>query len=87
MPDFLSEEIQDYISQLYGIKPTDRLFEVTKHYLKHEMDRGSKSAGAKRICMHDCIIKNIKMRNKLAHETQSFFSAILARIGQLTNSQ
>ena len=25
MPDFLSEEIQDYISQLYGIKPTDRL--------------------------------------------------------------
>ncbi len=22
--------------------------------------------------MHDCIIKNIKMRNKLAHETQSF---------------
>lgn len=53
MPDFLSEEIQDYISQLYGIKPTDRLFEVTKHYLKHEMDRGSKSAGVKRIRIHD----------------------------------
>lgn len=53
MPDFLSEEIQDYISQLYGVKPTDRLFEVTKHYLKHEMDRGSKSAGVKRIRIHD----------------------------------
>ena len=53
MPDFLSEEIQDYINQLYGIKPTDRLFEVTKHYLKHEMDRGSKAAAVKRIRIHD----------------------------------
>ena len=36
MPDFLAEEMQDYISQLYGIEPNDRIFEITKHYLKHE---------------------------------------------------
>lgn len=53
MPDFLSEEIQDFIGQIYGIKPNDRLFPITKHYLKHEMERGSKAAGVKRIRIHD----------------------------------
>ena len=32
---------------LYGIKPTDRMFVVTKSYLHHEMTRGSKEAGGK----------------------------------------
>ena len=53
MPDFLSDEIRDFIGQIYGIKPTDRLFPITKHYLKHEMERGSKAAGVKRIGIHD----------------------------------
>jgi len=53
MPDFLVEEIQEYISQLYGIKDTDRLFEITKSYLKREMERGSKAAGVKKIRIHD----------------------------------
>ena len=30
LPDFLAEEMQDYIRQLYGIEKTDRLFDVTK---------------------------------------------------------
>ncbi len=38
---------------LYGIKPTDRLFQISKHYLHHEMDRGSKAAKVKRIRIHD----------------------------------
>ena len=37
----------------YGIKPNDRLFTVTKSYLHHEMDRGAKAAGVKRIRIHD----------------------------------
>ena len=53
MPDFLVEEIQEYISQLYGIKDTDRLFEITKSYLKREMERGSKAARVKKIRIHD----------------------------------
>lgn len=52
MPDFLSDEIRDFIGQIYGIKPNDRLFPITKHYLKHEMERGSKKAGVKRIRIH-----------------------------------
>ncbi len=31
----------------------DRIFTVTKSYLHHEMDRGSKAAGVKRIRIHD----------------------------------
>ena len=34
-------------------KPDQRIFEVTKSYLHHEMDRGAKEAGVKRIRIHD----------------------------------
>ena len=40
MPAFLCEEMRDYIKSLYGVKPTDRIFTVTKSYLHREMDRG-----------------------------------------------
>ena len=33
--------------------PSDRLFEVTKHYLKHEMERGCKKTGLREIRVHD----------------------------------
>lgn len=53
MPTFLCEEMRDYIKSLYGVKPTDRIFTVTKSYLHREMDRGAKEAGVKRIRIHD----------------------------------
>ncbi|MBP3901333.1 MAG: site-specific integrase [Blautia sp.] len=53
MPKFLAEEMQDYIKSLYGIEPDQRIFEMTKHFLHHEMDRGAKEAGVKRIRIHD----------------------------------
>ena len=37
----------------YGLKKKDRIFPVTKSYLHHEMDRGAKAAGVKRIRIHD----------------------------------
>ena len=52
MPKFLCEEIEEYLKMLYGIKPTDRMFNVTKSYLQHEMQRGAKAAGVKRIKIH-----------------------------------
>lgn len=52
MPNFLCEEIKEYLNMLYGIKPNDRIFVVTKSFLHHEMDRGSKAAGVKRIKIH-----------------------------------
>ncbi len=53
MPQFLCEEMQDYFGTLYGLKKKDRIFPLTKSYLHHEMDRGSKAAGVKRIRIHD----------------------------------
>ena len=53
MPDFLALEIQDYIGSIYGIEKTDRLFPVNKSYLHHEMTRGCKATGVKRIRIHD----------------------------------
>lgn len=52
MPQFLCDEIQDYIKTLYGIEADARLFPISKHYLHHEMDRGSAASGVKRIRIH-----------------------------------
>ena len=53
MPQFLTNEIQDYLKMTYGIGQDDRIFMVTKSYLHREMDRGAKEAGVKRIRIHD----------------------------------
>ena len=53
MPDFLREEMEDYFSRLYDLKDKDRIFTVTKSGLHHEMDRGCKISGVKRIRIHD----------------------------------
>lgn len=53
MPDFLTEEMMEYIDSLYGSQLSDRIFPVTKSYMHHEMDRGCKAQGIKRIRIHD----------------------------------
>lgn len=53
MPDFLCQEMQEFLKMQYGLKKKDRIFTVTKSYLHHEMDRGAKAAGIKRIRIHD----------------------------------
>lgn len=53
MPPFLSDEIEDYISRIYGIEDNHRLFENTKRYYEHEIERGAELAGVKRIRVHD----------------------------------
>jgi len=53
MPQFLCDEMQEFLSSLYKIEPTERIFAITKHYLHHEMSRGAKAAGVERIRIHD----------------------------------
>ena len=65
MPQFLCEEMQDYLGMLYGLKKKDRIFTVTKSYLHHEMDRGSKAAGVKRIRIHDLRHPYVKHTTKI----------------------
>ena len=52
MPDFLVEEMKDYIVRFNGCKDDSRLFPISKSYLHHEMDRGCKETGVKRIRIH-----------------------------------
>ncbi len=53
VPDFLLADIKDYMNSIYGIKETDRLFPLTKSFIEHEMQRGIKNSGVKRIRVHD----------------------------------
>lgn len=53
LPEFLCNEMEDYFESLYKLDDNSRIFEVTKSYLHHEMDRGSKKAEVKRIRVHD----------------------------------
>ena len=53
MPEFLAEEMRDYITSLYKIGDGERIFPITKSYLQKEMERGSKEAGVKKIRIHD----------------------------------
>lgn len=53
MPEFLAEEMQECMKMYYSLKPKDRIFPVTKHYLRHEMTRGCKASGVKQIRIHD----------------------------------
>ena len=53
MPQFLCDEMQDYLKMLYGAEPDTRIFPITKSYLHREMDRGCKETGVKRIRIHD----------------------------------
>ena len=81
MPDFLCEELKDYIGRLYGILPTDRIFHLTKSFLHHEMTRGAEKAGVKRIRIHDLRHPYVKPTTKKFASFLKFFraAAIAAR--------
>ena len=65
MPQFLCEEMKEYLGMIYGLKKKDRIFTVTKSYLHHEMDRGAKAVGVKRIRIHDLRHPYVKHTTKI----------------------
>ena len=72
MPQFLAEEMQDYLKMLYDVGENERIFTITKSYLHREMDRGSKEAGIKRIRIHDIRHPYVKptTKNKFSAEAE-----------------
>lgn len=44
MPQFLCDEMQEYLKMFYSPNNSDRIFPISKSYLHHEMDRDSKAA-------------------------------------------
>ena len=65
MPQFLCDELQDYLKQLYGVEPDSRMFPISKSYLYREMDRGCKQTGVKRIRIHDLRHPYVKHMTKI----------------------
>ena len=77
MPDFLCEEMQDYLRMLYDQKSDERIFTISKSYLHHEMDRGVKETGLKRIRIHDLRHSHVSLLIKLGFSAV----AIADRVG------
>lgn len=53
IPKFLADGLKDYISHLYGVLEDERIFRFTKSYMEHEIVKGIKKSGLKRIRLHD----------------------------------
>lgn len=53
VPDFLYDDINEYISKLYRIGKEDRIFYFTKSALAKELKRASKQVGLEPIRVHD----------------------------------
>ena len=65
MPQFLCDEMQEYLKMFYSPNDGDRIFHISKSYLHHEMDRGSKAASVKRIRIHDLRHPYVKHTTKI----------------------
>lgn len=53
VPDFLIEEIKDYLKMIYEPQENQRLFPISKCSLCAELRKGCKKAGVKKIRVHD----------------------------------
>ena len=53
IPDFLYNEIYDYMNTVYKIEPEERIFYFTKYHLSSEIKRCAKLAGIQPIRVHD----------------------------------
>ena len=53
IPQTLANCLKEYMNKCYEIQPDDRLFPYTKSFLNHEMLRGCKKSGVKKIRVHD----------------------------------
>lgn len=81
LPPFLCDEIKDYLGMFYEIGESERMFSFTKSYLGHEMERGCKASGVKKIRIHDLRHSHVSLLinmgfsalaigNRMGHETE-----------------
>ncbi len=61
IPKLLADTLELYLSMMYELKPTDRIFPVTKASMAKEITKGAKESGVKRIRVHDCRHPYVKL--------------------------
>ena len=52
IPEFLAEELKEYMSGIYGLTNDTRLFPLSKSQLYRIMEKGCEKSGVKRIKIH-----------------------------------
>ena len=52
IPEFLKQEIQEYVSKLYGLSDNDRIFPIVAEAVQHMLKNHADRAGVKRIRVH-----------------------------------
>ena len=53
LPQFLCDELREYLSVCYEAEKHDRLFPVSKDFLERKMKSGCEKGGLKKIRIHD----------------------------------
>ena len=76
IPDFLYDDVQEYLSKLYGIEKGDRIFYFTKSALDKEIKRIAAKVGLPIIRVHDLrhshasmLIDPLELADRLRHES------------------
>lgn len=67
MPEFLAEEVRDYLACLQGIANDERVFRHTKYFLRSEMRRGCKACGLEPIRIHDLRHSHVSLLIELGY--------------------
>ncbi len=77
IPEFLAEEIQDYLKMHYGIQSNDRMFLLSKHSLHRALQSGAEAAGVKKIRVHDLRHSHVSLLFEMGYSAV----AIAERVG------
>lgn len=80
MPDFLRDELRDYIAARGDLGPDDRLFPISKSFLHRKMRDGSQAAGIQRIRIHDLRHSHVSLLIHMGYKTENLSSSILGKI-------
>ena len=90
MPQFLCDELQDYLKQPYGVEPDSRMFPISKSYLHREMDRGCKQTGVKRIRIEKDVERSDKEHKEIVSSMQEKIDKLeteCSRLSRITYMQ
>ena len=77
MPDFVYDELSEYLESVHGIKDDERIFYFTKSAVNQEFKFVTEKAGVKRIRVHDLRHSHVSLLIELGYSTL----AIADRIG------
>lgn len=59
IPEFLKEEIRDYVERLYGLPDNERIFPIVAEAVQHKLKRQCEKAGVKKIRVHDLCYSHV----------------------------